>query len=87
MSAQLDIQFAEPRYPKSSQSQLWTLLEALKRGEHLTVARALDHYNTYALSQRIGELRKLGWPISDTWRTTANGARIKEYFMPVDNAK
>lgn len=40
-----------------------TLLDAFSRNEKLTVGEALNRYNIYALSQRVGELKKMGWPI------------------------
>ncbi len=71
----------EPRYPLSSQKQLWTLLEALRRGERLTVLVALQQYQCYALSQRIGELKVLGWPIRSEMVSVASGKKVAEYWI------
>ena len=43
--------------------QCITLLNALKRGESLTPLDSLRKYHVLALSQRMTELRKAGWPI------------------------
>lgn len=68
-----------PTYPLSSQKQLWTLIGALGRGERLTVALALSEYGCYALSQRMGELRALGWPIRSSTIALPSGKRVSEY--------
>ena len=56
------------------------LLSALRRGERLTVKIALDRYGVYALSQRIGELKK-GHPIQSRMITTLTGKRVAEYWI------
>ena len=45
------------RMPKRG-TQHYELLMAMQNGERLTVAKALNKYGVYALSQRIGELKK-----------------------------
>ena len=60
---------------------LGTLLRALQRGERLTVAQALTEYGVYALSQRMGDLRRMGWPVMKTTVKTEKGARIGCYRM------
>lgn len=62
-------------------TQCDVLLAALQRGERLTVAVALSQYGVYALSQRMGDLRKLGWHVLDRWVETSSGARVKEYRL------
>lgn len=71
----------EPRYPLSTQTQLWELIGAFKRGERLTVMTALQQYQIFALSQRCGELKNLGWPIKSQTIKTATGKSISEYFI------
>jgi hypothetical protein len=63
-------------------TQHYELLMAMQAGERLTVAKALNQYGVYALSQRIGELKKMGWPISSRTIEAAGGARISEYWLP-----
>jgi hypothetical protein len=53
----------------------------MKNGKRLTVAVALAEHGCYALSQRCGELRRMGWPIMDRFITTNGGARVKEYWL------
>lgn len=56
------------------------LLAALRRGERLTVKLALDRYGVYALSQRMGELKK-SQPIKSRMIQTLGGARVSEYWL------
>lgn len=81
---QIAIEFDKPRplctVPEAD-TQCGQILRVMQAGKRLTVAIALTEYGCYALSQRCGELRKLGWPISSSWLTTSGGAKVKEYFM------
>ena len=61
-------------------TQCEAILEALRRGERLTVGDALTRYGCYALSQRIGELRDRHPEIESEWVETATGKRIKRYY-------
>lgn len=54
------------------------LLMAFKRGEVLTVGVALNRYQVYALSQRVGELKDMGWPIESE---RVDGASHHRYWM------
>jgi hypothetical protein len=65
------------------QSQSSRILKYLQSGRSLTVLEALRLFGCYALSQRIGELRRQGWPIDATWKRTRHAKRIKRYSMPV----
>jgi hypothetical protein len=51
------------------------------QGKRLTVAIALSEHGCYALSQRVGELKRMGWPIKSRMIVTTGGARVSEYFM------
>ena len=77
----INFQPVKPRYPSAEQRQLWTLLEALRRSERLTVMVALQKYQCYALSQRMGDLRKLGWPIESQMIEVQSGKHVAEYWM------
>lgn len=77
---QLDLLEPRCKVPEKG-GQLYELLTALKSGKKLTVARALTEHACYALSQRMGDLRKLGWPIQSKFITTAGGASVKEYWL------
>lgn len=72
---------SRPTYPKAAQKQLWALLEALRRGERLTVLLALQKYQCYALSQRCTELRALGWPIQKRMVSVPSGKAVAEYWL------
>jgi helix-turn-helix protein len=56
------------------------LLDAFSRKERLTVLSAIQKYGVYALSQRCGELKRMGWPIKS--RTLqSNGKSFSEYWI------
>ena len=60
-------------------SQLEMLKQALDRGESLTVAEALTQYGIYALSQRIGQLDRGGYPTEHEMITLPSGKRVCRY--------
>ena len=62
-------------------TQGYEILAYLQNGGRLTVAKALLELGVYALSQRIGELKRAGWPIASRTIETDGGARVSEYFM------
>lgn len=74
------LEFTRCQVPEAG-TQNRTILEALKRGERLTVMEALTRYGVFALSQRCGELRRMGWPIQSEMRTLANAKRVAVYSM------
>lgn len=59
--------------------QLETLADAFDRGEALTVLTALQRYGIYALSQRAGELVRMGYPLTIRSVKTPTGKWISEY--------
>lgn len=71
----------EPRYPSSKAAAQWAILNALKRGERLTVAVALEKYQVYALSQECGRLKALGWPVKTQMVKVASGKKVSEYWF------
>lgn len=73
---QLDLLAAPCRVP-DRETQHYRLLSAMQRGERLTVAKALMEYGVYALSQRMGDLRReYGWPIQSRFV-----GKVKEYWL------
>jgi hypothetical protein len=61
-------------------NQLSMLDEHFSRGGSLTVGEALTQFGVYALSQRVGELkRELGKPVVDDWVALPSGKRVKRY--------
>jgi hypothetical protein len=76
---QLDL-LAPTRVPERG-TQCYELLVALQRGERLTVAKAMMHHSVYALSQRMGELkRKYGWPIRSRMVDLGH-THVAEYWL------
>jgi len=65
----------------SPDTQCGQLLRAFERGERLTVLDALTRYGVYALSQRVGNLRRAGWPIESKMVTVPSGKHVAEYWM------
>lgn len=62
-------------------TQAHTLLMAFYRNEKLTVLTALEKYGVYALSQRVGELKRLGWPIKSEMIETITGKHVACYWI------
>ena len=64
------------------------ILTALKRGETLTVLDALRRFGVYALSQRIGELKRDGHPIKSaphSWTTEFGEHKtISKYWIETE---
>lgn len=67
-------------------TQCETLLAALRRGESLTVADALTFYGVYALSQRMGELKRAGHPIKAERVSVGNGKNVARYSYGQESA-
>jgi len=59
----------------------YELLMALKNGERLTPLTALERYRCFSLSQRMGELRRSGWPIVSRMVKLNSGKAVAEYWM------
>ena len=57
------------------------LLAHFASGGTLTVAEALSQFGIYALSQRVGELKREGVPIEAEMVDTPGGARVARYRM------
>jgi hypothetical protein len=62
-------------------NQCEQLLEAMKRGEQLTVAEAMSRYGVFALSQRCGELIRQGHPVNVEMIKVQSGKRVAQYSM------
>ena len=77
---QCEIDFPRVKVPEKG-TQCHTLLLAMQRGERLTVAEALSRYGVYALSQRCGELKRMGWPVESEMRSVPSGKRVAVYWM------
>lgn len=65
--------------PKAG-TQEYALLHAFKLGKRFTVLTAIQELGIFALSQRCGALKRMGWPVMS--RTIAVGSKhVSEYWM------
>lgn len=62
-------------------TQCGKLLRHFKRHGRLTTLQATLNLKITTLSQRCGELRRMGWPVSGKWLTLLSGARVKSYGL------
>ena len=60
-------------------SQREELLKALQRGECLTTLEALQRYGVMALSQRMTELQRAGYPVKSEMIDLPTGKRVARY--------
>ena len=56
------------------------IIEYLLKGSSLTVIKALTMFRTVELKHYICKLRKLGFVISDKWKSR-EGKNFKEYYI------
>ena len=66
-------------------TQLDKLSDWFGSGRTLTVAEALTQLGIYALSQRVGELKRQGVPIESDMIETPGGARVARYRLAIHN--
>ena len=59
----------------------YEILMALKAGEKLTPLVALEKFRCLSLSQRVGELKRAGWPIHSEMVEVGSGKRVAQYRM------
>jgi hypothetical protein len=62
-------------------SQHAALLKYLRAGGSLTPLQALEQFGCLALSQRMGELRREGYPIVSEIIRLSNGKRVAQYRL------
>ena len=75
--------FTEPKTPTGPQHR--AILNYLRAGNSLTVGEALEKLGIYALSQRCGDLRKMGYPIKSELIKTESGKHISKYSLDIHN--
>ena len=63
-------------------SQKEAILAALRDGQRISPLNALIRFHCLSLSQRIGQLRREGHLILDSWLVLSSKKRVKEYHMP-----
>ena len=73
---------------KNTQAQ--RLLAYLQAGNVVDNLSGWTNLGIYAVSQRIGDLIKQGYPVQKAWRTIYNGygekVRVKAYWLPHDRS-
>lgn len=79
---QADLCFDAPIKAPARGTMLYDILMALKNGERLTPLIALEKYRCLSLSQRMGELKRQGWPICSETVEVGSGKRVSCYWMP-----
>lgn len=57
------------------------ILSHLQNGESLSELEAFQKWQMTCFAQRICDLRKLGYPITDTWEVSSTGKRYKRYYL------
>ncbi len=68
--------------PNDTKTHKAKLLAHLMKGQTITALQALDLYQCFALSQRLGDLRRDdGIPIQSRFITTPTGKKVKEYWL------
>lgn len=68
--------------PKLKASYRVLLLNHLMTGATINTLQALELYQCFSCSQRLGELRRdRGIPIESQFITLPNGKRIKNYWL------
>jgi hypothetical protein len=60
-------------------SQKDVLLKALQSGQSLTTLEALQQYGVMALSQRMTELQRAGYPVKSEMIDLPTGKRVARY--------
>jgi hypothetical protein len=78
---QTSLQFDAPCKVPEYGTMTYELLAALKRGERLTPLSALERYKCFSLSQRLGELRRAGWPVRSQMVKLPSGKSVAEYWL------
>jgi hypothetical protein len=71
--------FTAPKTPTGPQEM--AILSYLRSGNSLTVLEAIEKFGCYALSQRAGDLRRMGWPIKSEIIKTDTGKHIARYYF------
>ena len=72
---------AEANKRKSLSPQCRLLLSQLEAGHRLTPLISAYQFGVMALSQRMGDLRRAGYPISARMVTLPSGKRVAEYSL------
>jgi hypothetical protein len=78
---QLDLLENRTKLPPSD-GQCYAILRYLQSGGRLTVAKAMSELGVYALSQRVGELKRTyGWPVKSRALKVGPKTYVAEYWL------
>jgi hypothetical protein len=78
MTLQTQIEFNKGGQAGSQRTQI---INHLMTKGPLTVLTAIKYLGCYALSQRIGELKKEGFPIKTEMIRVDSGKRVARYYL------
>ena len=67
----------------SSASQCAQIKDWLEQGNPIDGMVALNLFGCFRLPSRICDLKQRGMKITDRWKTTKTGKRVKEYLLSV----
>jgi hypothetical protein len=67
----------------SSASQCAKIKDWLEQGNVIDGMIALNLFGCFRLPSRICDLKQRGMKITDRWKTTETGKRVKEYLLSV----
>ena len=68
-------------------TQLAAILQHLTTGGTLTPLESLNLYGIMALSQRVGQLKKMGYPIKRVLETTPSHKHVARYSWDFDQER
>lgn len=68
---------------KSSESQCAMIKDWLESGKAIDGMVALNLFGCFRLPSRIHDLKERGMKITDRWKVTKTGKRVKEYLLSV----
>ena len=68
---------------KSSASQCAKIKDWLEQGNVIDGMVALTLFGCFRLPSRIHDLKERGMKITDRWKVTKTGKRVKEYLLAV----
>lgn len=68
---------------ESSESQCAKIKDWLEQGNVIDGMTALNLFGCFRLPSRICDLKQRGMKITDRWKTTKTGKRVKEYLLAI----
>lgn len=68
---------------KSSASQCAKIKDWLEQGNVIDGMIALNLFGCFRLPSRIHDLKERGMKITDRWKVTKTGKRVKEYLLAI----